>query len=117
MTPTQSDEELKPCPFCGSPAERIDNGYFKFFIRCSSKTCNVLVNASSDMSSEECVKDWNTRHAEQELEAVKREYWMAARRAKDGTTIGMDYTEGHGPAFSTLETYEQFKQAQGAGRE
>lgn len=115
MTPTQSDEDsiitLKACPFCNGIPHAMVNLLSgpAYWSKCSE--CGVESRAFK--SPKELIEYWNTRYAEQELEAVKREYWMAARRAKDGTTIGMDYTEGHGPAFSTLETYEQFKQAQG----
>lgn len=49
-------EELKPCPFCGSPAEYTSD--FKDFVRCS-KGLQCPTEASSFL-----VTEWNNRPIE-----------------------------------------------------
>lgn len=79
MTPTQSDEELKPCPFCGEPVELVESQ--KEWVRCTQKDpekCYLrlgyypLRTFPPREHREMQIKAWNTRHAEQELEVVKR---------------------------------------------
>lgn len=67
-----SNEELKPCPFCGSKAKYYKNfnaGYYE--ITCSE--CDYCLMSGDDI--EEVVETWNTRPIEdelrQELEEVK----------------------------------------------
>jgi Lar family restriction alleviation protein len=72
-TPTQSDEELKPCPFCGGKAIFVRTGARRHscIVSCESCGCRHESSDTYDLSG----TSWNTRYAEQELEAVKREYW------------------------------------------
>lgn len=34
-----NDVELLPCPFCGAPADLMQNGSGDVFARCSDKNC------------------------------------------------------------------------------
>lgn len=52
--------ELKPCPFCGSPANQ-DSEHQLYF--CSSSTCELHTSIFT-------YKEWNTRH---EHEPIKNE--------------------------------------------
>lgn len=67
----KANDELKPCPFCGSPAEhfeRVDEyGFFtsapgtiEQVIQCSNRDCNILLEASGK-TFEEAKAIWNTR--------------------------------------------------------
>lgn len=51
-------EELKPCPFCGSPAELI-----KKYVACSSTQCNAYETHIP-------IDEWNTRPIEDALRAT-----------------------------------------------
>jgi len=65
-----SEEELKPCPFCGGKAELfnyLSNHLSKerFWIACIACTADV----PSTESKEDILKRWNTRPIEDALKA------------------------------------------------
>ena len=76
-------EELKPCPFCGSPVVLTksplwhgSHGYqncYEYFIRCSKCGCtvdyylnNTIYNISEAEAVENVLKTWNRRANENE---------------------------------------------------
>ena len=50
------NEELKPCPFCGSKAERLESVKPEGLVQCSSETCALDTWMSPDR--------WNRRPAQ-----------------------------------------------------
>jgi hypothetical protein len=52
-------EELKPCPFCGSPAE-YHGECDMVWIRCSNYDCGAERSSKFD-EPEDAAKDWNER--------------------------------------------------------
>lgn len=53
------DQELKPCPFCGSTAELRDDGdeYYPYWVNC-----NECVGCTGECPTKElAIKAWNTR--------------------------------------------------------
>jgi len=56
--------DLKPCPFCGSEAEKIirrpvENGLPEYIIRCTGIRCGAeVVGWMVDVTA---IKAWNTR--------------------------------------------------------
>lgn len=59
----QSDEvfmvELKPCPFCGSPAE-LTGECDMIWGRCSNENCQAELIGKFD-EPEDAIEDWNNR--------------------------------------------------------
>jgi hypothetical protein len=53
------DEELKPCPFCGSKAQYYGECDM-VWIRCSNHDCRAERSCRSD-KPEDAVKNWNER--------------------------------------------------------
>ena len=53
-----TNEELKPCPFCGGKAELIDVGRYEWFIKCR-RGCVEQTHVYKAKSS--AVKAWNRR--------------------------------------------------------
>lgn len=52
------NEELKPCPFCGSKNIRIWGGGNTFpYVECS----NCIASTASELTRVEAVKNWNRR--------------------------------------------------------
>lgn len=78
-------EELKGCPFCGREAyEDIDDNGYRI-IKCEDCTAELECGRASTKTSEEAVKEWNTR-AKPRLPRVKPEdlvegkwYWCKMR--------------------------------------
>lgn len=78
MTPTQSNEELKPCPFCGGEVlyinpnegggQRVSMTYPR---HPYCETCRQGFDFGT-RSESKIIQKWNTRHSELELEVVKR---------------------------------------------
>ncbi len=56
-------EELKPCPFCGGPAELIKTARGNFFVQCAC-CCNGTLYYRTE---KDAVQHWN-RRAEAECE-------------------------------------------------
>lgn len=64
-------QELKPCPFCGKRPHLIepDEGDFKWSVSCLHCTAIDMY----DISKEDVIEKWNTRHYPPEVEkAVER---------------------------------------------
>jgi hypothetical protein len=64
-----TDTELKPCPFCGEPAEKTRNYLGVVTLeayRCSNSFCNVNPFVSGT-SYEMAAERWNTRPVEDAL--------------------------------------------------
>ena len=59
--------KLKPCPFCGGPAEIYNNGGGEWDIRCSRDVeCPIEPSATFEGCSKKTViKAWNTRKGEE----------------------------------------------------
>lgn len=59
--------DLKPCPFCGSEVELIDNrkdftaDCKRYFIRCKNKKCRVLIAFPVNTDKALTIKQWNRR--------------------------------------------------------
>ena len=52
------NEELKPCPFCGSKYIRILGGGNTFpYVECS----NCIASTESELIRAEAIKNWNRR--------------------------------------------------------
>jgi hypothetical protein len=61
------DNNLKPCPFCGSDAELITkHKALAYFIECSNTMCTASERADT---AEEVFTSWNTRPIEDALRA------------------------------------------------
>lgn len=60
--------KLKPCPFCGWPPEinDADTPYW-WDVRCDN--CDIAVGAEGDR--EQAIKNWNTRHQDELLIALR----------------------------------------------
>lgn len=52
-------DNLKPCPFCGSPAELYGEEYM-VWCRCSNKDCRCELITRFD-EPEEAIEEWNRR--------------------------------------------------------
>jgi Lar family restriction alleviation protein len=61
-------DELKPCPFCGGPAQVINAGPGNCYVRCSM--CGA---ASDDRARSEAIAAWNRRVPADALEAAATE--------------------------------------------
>lgn len=76
MPITITDEEFKPCPFCGSEAEF--NSYMfpvnpnLVYVLCSNENCIFLKEDTPFSSKEEAIKAWNTRAYEAEMQEILR---------------------------------------------
>lgn len=65
-------ESLKPCPFCGSPVEIIDNrkdftaDTKRYFIRCKNKKekCMQIMAFYVNTDKAQTIRQWNRRHNE-----------------------------------------------------
>jgi len=56
------DNELKPCPFCGSPAKmESDEEEWGFAVSCSNTDCPVDATTYARSTAEEATEAWNTR--------------------------------------------------------
>jgi len=73
MTQQNTMPELKPCPFCGSPA-RLVIGAPEYFVCCTSN-CNPGRNLK-----ETAINDWNTRTPDH-TDLLKQEYERGKRDA------------------------------------
>ena len=63
------DEELLPCPFCGSPGH-VTEGDYRFYVACTNLDCFCCVGEVYDRdgmpdhiftSAKDAAKAWNTR--------------------------------------------------------
>ena len=60
-------EELKPCPFCGSPAELEQENYsMHYFCWCANENCGCA-DTHDYKDARLAIKAWNTRPIEDEL--------------------------------------------------
>lgn len=57
-------EGLRPCPFCGSPAELVTNSSGDDFVRCTNKTCAARTRLHHENVNGP-VEQWNTRVGDQ----------------------------------------------------
>lgn len=56
--------ELKPCPFCGAPAEIRGKGGGRWYVvRCTKESCECSTKGHAN--KEEVIRIWNRRHNEQ----------------------------------------------------
>lgn len=53
-------EGLKPCPFCGSPAELVINSSGDDFVRCSNKSCACRTRQYHE-NKNGAIQSWNGR--------------------------------------------------------
>lgn len=60
--------ELKPCPFCGSPAELLHTKTWDYFVRCTDRGCAARTRQYHENETG-AVNAWNAR-AEQETHDV-----------------------------------------------
>jgi Lar family restriction alleviation protein len=54
------EDELKPCPFCGSEAS-INSGTEDHYVVCRNDDCAAALIARSFSSAEEAIAAWNRR--------------------------------------------------------
>lgn len=52
-------DKMKPCPFCGSPAELYGEEYM-VWCRCSNEDCRCELITRFD-EPEEAIEEWNRR--------------------------------------------------------
>lgn len=52
--------DLKPCPFCGSPAELLHTKAWDYFVRCTDKGCAARTRQHHE-NDVGAVDAWNTR--------------------------------------------------------
>lgn len=50
-----------PCPFCGSHAEMIDNGYDTYWVMCMNEECSVAMGEVGVESPAQAIAKWNRR--------------------------------------------------------
>ena len=62
------DQKLKPCPFCGSPAQLCEHRsrFFlitksTYWVRCSYRKCKMMLRTPDNESKEEAIGIWNNR--------------------------------------------------------
>lgn len=67
--------ELKPCPFCGQQPELKESASGLVKILCPPGECtdSGLIIAFAHYDKKKATKAWNTRNAEEELEAQLKE--------------------------------------------
>ena len=53
-------EGLRPCPFCGSPAELVTNSSGDDFVRCSNKSCACRTRLHHE-NKNGAIQSWNGR--------------------------------------------------------
>lgn len=51
-------DELKPCPFCGAPADLI-KGTFGYYVQCAGELCNAKLGDWVEVKY--AIQAWNTR--------------------------------------------------------
>ena len=56
-------EELKPCPFCGGPADVMTFGEKNQYCTISCCACHAKINRNGKAIA---IRDWNTRVKESE---------------------------------------------------
>lgn len=69
-----TEPELKPCPFCGGPAEADDGGntiYGRYFWAVGCQPCAVVLTDREEwkdgllvLPAQECIERWNKRAPE-----------------------------------------------------
>lgn len=67
-------EEIKNCPFCGSPAEIMCIPHCKnpYVVICGNISCQASLGVYSK-SRLAAIKSWNERIEEKEIEQLKKE--------------------------------------------
>ena len=63
-----NEENIKPCPFCGSKAvlkeyvseSCVDIPFPYYYVKCTSNNCGANIGVST-MSRKEAIKYWNKR--------------------------------------------------------
>lgn len=63
--------ELKPCPFCGSPAEIHCDEWGGFIADCSDLQCRGFESNSGETLKEDAAKAWNARPSPWIMTSVK----------------------------------------------
>ena len=58
-----TDQELKPCPFCGTRPALIYPGTNQRQVGCRSDRCKIQPHTMPSERIEVVVQEWNTRHA------------------------------------------------------
>lgn len=61
-----SDNQLKPCPFCGADAELCENKTHDFFVRCVDTRCHARTRNYHE-NSVGAIDSWNERHYDRGL--------------------------------------------------
>jgi Lar family restriction alleviation protein len=59
----QKNEELKPCPFCGSERVEYESGYSYPEHHISCLGCGIAVFFDVDWTEEQATTHWNTRQS------------------------------------------------------
>ena len=110
-----SENELRPCPFCGEPADDRYNRLAK----CSNKQClmNYWIEDDADFYIRD---DWNTRPIEDdlrkriaELEEAQRWIPVSDRLPEDGVAVLVAFTEN--PKDIDILTAKYYKHYAGFG--
>lgn len=60
------NDQLKPCPFCGSTAELLHTKTWDYFVRCTDKGCAARTRQYHE-NNVGAVDAWNKRAKEVEL--------------------------------------------------
>lgn len=73
MTDERIKEELKPCPFCGSPALMSGDDDSGWCVTCQEPHCNCNARIPYCDTKEDAIEQWNTRAGERlsKIEALK----------------------------------------------
>lgn len=61
-----TDNQLKPCPFCGADAELCENKTHDFFVRCTDTGCHARTRNYHE-NSVGAIDAWNERHYDRSL--------------------------------------------------
>jgi hypothetical protein len=91
--------ELKPCPFCGSPASEDGNNLIGILISCSNAKCPVSPDVSGKNRAY-AYPAWNTRaedadHIQRVAEALRTRYEALEKQLAELRWVRID--EGHLP--------------------
>lgn len=66
-------ENLKPCPWCGSMPEIIDDGDGYYYYACLNLSCPFGPSGKVYATKEEATEAWNTRHRKKAIGTLNKD--------------------------------------------
>lgn len=90
-------DELRPCPFCGSPAEHLRTRAGDDFVRCTNPDCHLRTRQYHE-NAVGPADQWNERVTEDKLRQLLQDTWHFIFGSTNGGPISA--SEWHEKALS-----------------